>query len=189
MRVRKKKSVEADAVRVGDVIAVPLADLPLWLANAFLEGLVTVVGDNAALMVSTPDGGMRVELDDWIIHNVIDGMCPVKSAVFDATYDVDDQAEPDGFALVMPFVVCQSKGGPYDDASFVAGWQAGEIDRALTAAEVSRATRVEWDMVHAALVPQLELIAMRRGFPSVTVESSDEWPEWCTVTFACSESG
>lgn len=92
----------------------------------------------------------------------------------------DDDIE---YALVMPFVVCQSHGGPYEDQAFVAGYQAGQIDRALRAAAAIGATQLR-ATVYAALVPQLELIGMNHGFPSMTAENSDGTPEWSLVTFA-----
>lgn len=36
--------------------------------------------------------------------------------------------EPDEYALVMPFTVVASVGGPYDDDAFAAGFTAGRID-------------------------------------------------------------
>lgn len=88
-------------------------------------------------------------------------------------------AEPDGveYALVMPFVVCQSVGGPYDDDAFVAGYQAGQIDAALkagTAGDLSLTVRTD-------LLPQLDLIAMRHGYIMTT--DSTEIDEWTYATF------
>jgi hypothetical protein len=97
--------------------------------------------------------------------------------------DPIDQPEGDGYDLVMPFVVCQSNGGPYDDDAFVAGFQAGEIDQALKAATTVSAATVRFPTVRTALLPQLELIAMNRGFPKVLVDRSEEYPEWSDVTF------
>lgn len=86
---------------------------------------------------------------------------------------------PDGepeMSLVMPFVVVTSKGGPYDDTAFAAGWAAGEIDRALAAVA---GFEVAVDrMVPTALVPQIDLIAMRHGYRCESrrdEEYSDEW--------------
>lgn len=40
----------------------------------------------------------------------------------------DDHEEHDAeFGLVMPFVVCESQGGPYDDNAYVAGFEAGNL--------------------------------------------------------------
>lgn len=52
--------------------------------------------------------------------------------------DEMDQPQPDEeLELVVPFIVCASKGGPFDDDSFVAGFRCGEIDKALAAARVA----------------------------------------------------
>lgn len=91
-----------------------------------------------------------------------------------------DQPEDDGMELVMPFVVCQSKGGPYEDVAFAAGWQAGEIDRSLRIARVANVAVVEFPIVRAELVPQLELIGMRYDFGKITVEPTAD--TWCSVS-------
>jgi hypothetical protein len=72
--------------------------------------------------------------------------------------------EEDGWSLVMPFELCRSQGGPYDDKAFVSGWRLGTIDAALTVS----APRDDRDTV-STVVPceelhQLDLIAMRHGF-------------------------
>lgn len=96
--------------------------------------------------------------------------------------DRQDLPEFDGMDLVMPFVVCQSQGGPYEDDAFVAGFQAGQIDRSLRAATIANADRVR-ATVMTALVPQLELLAMQHGF----LAEITPWPEgpesWSFVTF------
>jgi hypothetical protein len=98
-----------------------------------------------------------------------------------------DQPEPDGYSLVVPFVVCRSNGGPYDDESFVAGWQCGDIDRALAAAAAVGASRVRQPMVHAAIIKQLELVGMYRGFPTLQADAIEGCPEWADVTFVAGE--
>jgi len=97
--------------------------------------------------------------------------------------DPQDQPEPEGMSLVVPFVACQSQDGPYDDDAFCAGFQAGEVDAYLAVAAVSRSRRVGFT-VRKTLLRQLELIGMHRGFPTMHIEESDEWPEWALVTFA-----
>lgn len=99
----------------------------------------------------------------------------------------DAGRDADGYDLVFPFVVCRSNGGPYDDDAFVAGYQAGQIYQALgVAAQIGvRSARYT---VRTALVPQLELIGMDRGFPVVKAEPWDEHPdEWTFVTFSAED--
>lgn len=68
---------------------------------------------------------------------------------------------------------------------------AGEIDRALTAIAAVGADRLTMT-VRTALVRQLELIAMHRGFPYVEAAEVAEnleraipaMPEWSTITFS-----
>lgn len=76
----------------------------------------------------------------------------------------------DDYALVYPFVVCKSNGGPYDDDSFVAGARFAQID-----AELQLAHMLAHDhsaTVEPALVPQLELLAMHRGY-TLRIEEFD----------------
>lgn len=103
--------------------------------------------------------------------------------------DPMDQPEEDTtYGLVYPFTVCRSQGGPYEDESFVAGVQLGHIDRILQIAAGVGADRVR-STARTALVPQLELCGMARGFPVVTVEevtATDKYPampEWVFITF------
>ena len=84
---------------------------------------------------------------------------------------------PDDFALVYPFDACQSRGGPYEDESFVAGWQAGQI-----AAYIDDPTLSIWSgPVYRHLVHQVDLVAMHAGF-NLTVDVHEEGSEWVTIT-------
>lgn len=90
------------------------------------------------------------------------------------------------YELLMPFVVCETQGGPYQDKAFVAGYTAGMIDATLKRMEdlppeVTSAVMKRY--VPPALVPQLDLIAMQRGV-LLTTEPWDEHPgEWALATF------
>jgi hypothetical protein len=96
--------------------------------------------------------------------------------------DAGDEPEGEGYELVVPFIVCSSAGGPYEDDAFVAGFQAGQVDQALQAAAVARASEVRFT-VDTTLVKQLELIGMSRGFPVMLAEDADDAPGWSFVTF------
>jgi hypothetical protein len=87
--------------------------------------------------------------------------------------------EEDGFGLVYPFVVCQSKGGPYDDSAFVAGCQFGQV--AAEAKQIPKGQSRAW-YVYPEIVAQLDLLAMHEGL-HLTSEPWDEHPEeWALVT-------
>lgn len=74
---------------------------------------------------------------------------------------------------VLPFVVCASKGGPYEDDAYVAGYEAAQIDSVLERLAVGSDVTVT---VHAPNLPQIELVAMRRGCAAkVTGEEVDGW--------------
>jgi hypothetical protein len=88
--------------------------------------------------------------------------------------------EDEGYGLLMPFTVCASQGGPYDDAAFVAGYTAGLLDGRL--ADPDNGWPIA-QQVPSALVPQLDLLAMRHGW-NITSEPWGEHPdEWTLVTF------
>ncbi len=77
----------------------------------------------------------------------------------------------------MPFVVCQSQGGPHADGPFVAGYECGYIDALL---ETTKAPVVE-RYVHSSNLRQLDLIAMRHGY-TVKAEPWEDDPEaWTRV--------
>lgn len=100
-----------------------------------------------------------------------------------------DLPESEHWGLVYPFIACQSNGGAYDDEAFTAGFSAGRIDQVLVVAATLNADRVELRFtVRTGLVPQLELIAMARGFPSIAAQPWDEHPdEWTFLTLATSD--
>lgn len=79
--------------------------------------------------------------------------------------------------LVMPFVVCASKGGPYDDLAFGAGYHAGQISSHLE--DVAPA---EYEVtVRTAMVEQVDLIAMRFGYQMEVVEPESGADYWSFV--------
>lgn len=84
--------------------------------------------------------------------------------------DWDDRDE-ETFGLVMPFVAVVSKGGPYDDPSFVAGYQAGEINGKLESRRIAAATF----LIYTTLIEQVDLIAMRHGYTSEVLHRDETW--------------
>lgn len=97
-------------------------------------------------------------------------------------------AEEAEFGLVVPFIACVSKGGPFDDKTFVAGFQAGQVYAKLHAARAADATEVVVCVNHL-LVDQLELVGMDAGFPVMVAEPWPEAPEWVYLTFRTSVTG
>lgn len=87
------------------------------------------------------------------------------------------------YGLVMPFVVCASQGGPFEDDAFVSGFRCGEIDRTLHMNDGVNAS-LHWT-VKAEELPQLDLIAMHRGFVMDRLLAGDLEQEtgWCVVEF------
>lgn len=91
--------------------------------------------------------------------------------------------QPEGYELVMPFTVVISAGGPYEDAAFVAGFQAGVIY-----ADLGQDMPAPGYWVPSALVTQLDLVAMRWGFKMYS-EEWDQGPEWTHVWFRRTSAG
>jgi hypothetical protein len=102
-----------------------------------------------------------------------------------------DDPERDGegeYGLVIPFLPVASKGGPYDDEAFVAGFEMGRLDEVLRSRlgaliqPLGIGTgRIE-TMIHTPNAAQADLIAMRHGY-SCTAEVCEEAPEWTRVIF------
>lgn len=94
----------------------------------------------------------------------------------------DDQefTDDDGvkYDLVMPFTVVQSRGGPYEDEAFVAGWACGEI-----MAKLER-TPMWKGIVREQALPQVDLIAMHYGLRMTHEEHEALEPGWAQVTIA-----
>lgn len=97
-------------------------------------------------------------------------------------HDHDNDGDHASYSPVMPFVACTSKGGPYDDDAYAAGWQLGKIDEQLEQA----ADRREWSHIVATVfttnVEQADLVAMCHGFSSSVTETHDGG--WSDVMFS-----
>lgn len=92
-----------------------------------------------------------------------------------------------GMELILPFVVCESHGGPYEDQAFAAGYAAGHLAARMEVAEVLGVDAISYPIVRRALLPQVELIGMHYGFPAIDVSEQDHLvassDEWCSMTF------
>lgn len=85
--------------------------------------------------------------------------------------------EPIEIDLVMPFVVVASKGGPYDDDSYCAGYEMARLDAALEAGP-----RHHQVTIRTANATQADLIAMHHGYVC-QFNPSPEFPDWTHATF------
>ena len=85
---------------------------PYWLTSAIARGeVVDHTGEkHPHLIVETLEGKMRVSFMDWIIKGVQGEIYPCKPDIFDATYEVveeaeallDDHSEDDRYNYVAP---------------------------------------------------------------------------------------
>ncbi len=64
------------------------------------------------------------------------------------------------YALVMPFLPVASRGGPFEDEAYVAGYQLGRLDAHLEHGQPDELLV----MVDDRNREQADLIAMRRGY-------------------------
>ena len=95
------------------------------------------------------------------------------------------------FELLVPFVVTESHGGPFDDAAFVAGFEMGKLWAWCAANENAGLVSLSIT-IRRANRTQADLIAMNYGARVVDVDSVDPIPgeelsiapgvnEWCPV--------
>lgn len=87
----------------------------------------------------------------------------------------DEHDEDPGYEMVMPFLPVQSKGGPHNDAAFVAGYQMGLID-----AQLGGSIYDQGRAINAECREQADLIAMRHGY--IAEFSDEEVDGWVCMT-------
>lgn len=87
----------------------------------------------------------------------------------------DEEHEP--ATLLMPFTVCASNGGPYEDDAFTAGFRLGQLW-----AELSRKERPVFKRdVSAPCAQQADLMAMSWGYTMTPL--SEEHEGWVYAAF------
>lgn len=78
--------------------------------------------------------------------------------------------------LLLMFTCVTSKGGRYDDASFAAGFQCGQLHERLSSRRVAAMST----LVRTPLVEQVDAIAMLHGY---TTDVLAGWDDWTHVGF------
>jgi hypothetical protein len=92
---------------------------------------------------------------------------------------MSDEDHEVSYEIVMPFVVCASNGGPFEDSAWVAGYEMG-----LLAAELRSTTEsVIERTVRTANVPQADLLGMDTGFDVESRPAEISGEEWSYVRF------
>jgi hypothetical protein len=84
----RKKPVVVQAVRVAEAIHAASHDweaLPAWLRAAYDSGRVLFLHNGVS--ITTLEGTMQGDRDDWIIRGVSGELYPCKPEIFAATYD------------------------------------------------------------------------------------------------------
>lgn len=89
---------------------------------------------------------------------------------------------PEEGELVVPFIVCESEGGPFDTESFVHGFEVGRWERTLDM--MPPEVEVICTNVHDANLRQLDLIAMHhRWHIEADPDEDDKVEGWTHVHF------
>lgn len=94
--------------------------------------------------------------------------------------DDGDSGEGEPMELVMPFVNVRSRGGDFDDPSYAAGWEMGNLEAVL---HLDEPTVLEVT-IHTANAAQADLIAMRHRYnvtKSEPVAGADEWTQFAVT--------
>jgi hypothetical protein len=91
----------------------------------------------------------------------------------------DDGDDP-FYELVMPFVVCATNGGPYDDAAYCAGWEAGVIDSTLGIAKSLQSVGHLTLLCRGDNRAQIDLLLMKHEFDLLESSETDDG-EWITM--------
>lgn len=68
------------------------------------------------------------------------------------------------YGLVMPFVLTDDHGGPYDRHAFVSGYRLGQLDVQLSLAKAMPLVEPQEFVAHPIEQQQIDLIAMRHGY-------------------------
>lgn len=87
----RKKPVEIVAEPVTEVLEAAKGaweTLPDWIIDAYESGTLLFLND--AVSISTLEGTMRGERDDWLVRGVQGELYPVKPDIFAATYEAVD---------------------------------------------------------------------------------------------------
>lgn len=88
----------------------------------------------------------------------------------------------DDAELLLPFVVCQSQGGPFDDDAYTAGFETATLWVDLERSGPALHTVVEVT-VHTANVPQIDLVAMHHGYSITAFQDAPQGADgWTALT-------
>ena len=95
MRYRKKPVV-IEAVQFTEEMAKGMISLPegVCLGRRSLGPPSDCFLYNYRFYIQTPEGSMNVEVGDWIITGIEGEKYPCKSAIFEKTYEIEDEFKP-----------------------------------------------------------------------------------------------
>lgn len=79
------------------------------------------------------------------------------------------------YGLVMPFVAVQSKGGPFQDQAYAAGWEMGALHGRLAQLTPEAGEQHHAQMIRIENREQADLIAMHTQCTAAFTPSGDGW--------------
>lgn len=91
------------------------------------------------------------------------------------------------FGMQLPFVTVASKGGPYEDTSYCAGYEMGQLDAKLAHLRVVGGHITLSVTMSRENLPQADLIAMHHGFVGAVVdqgECAEHDHTWAVVNYS-----
>jgi len=93
---------------------------------------------------------------------------------------------PAAWNVEVPFAVCATNGGPFDDASFIAGYQVGRVTNALAHGAELGADSMSFTVLRC-LLAQIEVAGMQHGFPYTFAEPCADSSEWVHVVLSADD--
>lgn len=88
----RKKPVEIEAINASVIFEIRdkageywKGGVPSWFKDAYEKGVIGFNEDS--ISISTLEGEMKAQKDDWIIRGIRGELYPCKSDIFEATYD------------------------------------------------------------------------------------------------------
>lgn len=86
-------------------------------------------------------------------------------------------------SLVLPFLPVHSRGGPYDDEAYAAGWELGMLDTRLAQGGHDQVVAT----ILSANAEQADLLGMRHGY--LTVVTPTDVEGWHLAVFTPCATG
>lgn len=81
----RKKPVIIEAFKITENFSNTNIDTPSWFVDAVINKIAKT--NNNCVIITTLEGEMRADINDWIIKGVKGELYPCKPDIFEATYE------------------------------------------------------------------------------------------------------